>query len=95
MSTWAAPLKEDWGQNWQRIDDKAIIDLFDKQSRALDPKERLSIVHELDLKMINSFARPVIYYSQDRLAMWPDVKGRGKLSGNYSFQKYENLWLAK
>lgn len=92
---WAAPLKDDWGMNWQHLEDKEIIDLFDKQSRALDPKERLNIVHQLDLKMINSYARDIVYWSQSLLAMWPEVRGRGKLNGNYSFQKYQNLWLAK
>ncbi|MFH1485391.1 MAG: ABC transporter substrate-binding protein [Chloroflexota bacterium] len=92
---WAAPLGENWGMNWQRVEDKKIWELFEKQSRAIDPAERKKIVRELDMAMIDSAARPIIYWKKDQLGYWPEVKGRGKLSGNYSFQKYQDLWLAK
>ncbi|MBI2910367.1 MAG: ABC transporter substrate-binding protein [Chloroflexi bacterium] len=92
---WAKPLRDDWGNNWQRYSDDKVWDLFDKQSRALDPNERKKVVRELDLLLIESAARPIIYWENAILAHWPEVKNRGKLYGNYNFQQYQDVWLAK
>ncbi|MBI2907337.1 MAG: hypothetical protein HYX92_06765 [Chloroflexi bacterium] len=92
---WAAPTSGDWGQNWARYADDKITELLAKQSRALDPAERMKIVRELDLKMIEVAVRPGIYWSQALIGIWPEVKNRGKLIGNYSLQKYQDIWLAK
>ncbi|MBI2907710.1 MAG: hypothetical protein HYX92_08660 [Chloroflexi bacterium] len=92
---WAAPVGDDWGANWPRLSDKTIWDLFDKQSRAVDPAERMKIVRELDLKLIDSAARPLIQWNNNILAIWPEVKGRGKVVGDYSFNRYQDVWLAK
>ncbi|MBI2907661.1 MAG: ABC transporter substrate-binding protein [Chloroflexi bacterium] len=92
---WAPPIGADWGSNWPRYHDERISELFDKQSGALDPKERARIVRELDLLMIDVAVRPVVWWKQYLLGMWPEVRGRGKLIGSISFQKYQDVWLAK
>lgn len=92
---WTPPLRGDWGQNWARVDDKKIFDLWDKQGRAVDLAERAKIVRELDLALIDYAARPVVYWRNAIIGMWPEVRGRGKLIGNYNFQKYQDVWLAK
>ncbi|MBI2907626.1 MAG: hypothetical protein HYX92_08235 [Chloroflexi bacterium] len=92
---WAKPLGDDWGQNWQRSDDLKIWELFDKQSRTIDAEERKRVVRELDLRMIEVAARPVVHWRKDTLGMWPEVRNRGDLVGNLSFQKYQDTWLAK
>lgn len=91
---WSRPRGDNWGQNQQRYSDEKIWELLEKQSRALDPAERLKIVRELDLKLMESSARPGVFWSHDRIGMWPDVKDRGKVIGMYSFQKYQDIWLA-
>ncbi|MFH1484661.1 MAG: ABC transporter substrate-binding protein, partial [Chloroflexota bacterium] len=92
---WARPLKGDWSNNWQRYGDEKVWELFDKQSRAIDPAERKKIVRELDLYLIDCAARPIIYWENAILAHWPEVKNRGGLYGNYNFQQYQDVWLAK
>ncbi|MBI2907629.1 MAG: hypothetical protein HYX92_08250 [Chloroflexi bacterium] len=92
---WAAPVGDAWGMNWQRYSDPKIWDLFEKQSRTLDPAERMKVVRELDLRLIEAAAQPVIFWRDDLLGMWPEVKNRGKLIGMFSFQKYQDIWLAK
>lgn len=47
------------------------------------------------MRMIDVAAKPPIWWRAYLLAMWPEVKGRGKLVGSYSFQKYQDIWLAK
>ncbi|MBI2910136.1 MAG: hypothetical protein HYX92_21045 [Chloroflexi bacterium] len=92
---WTPPLRGDWGQNWARVDDKRIVDLWARQARATDPSERAKIVRELDLALIDVAGKIVIYWRNGLVGMWPEVRGRGKLIGNYNFQKYQNVWLAK
>ncbi|MBI2910239.1 MAG: ABC transporter substrate-binding protein [Chloroflexi bacterium] len=92
---WAAPAGADWGMNWARLRDDKIFDLLDKQSRALDPAERKKLVRELDLRMIEVATRPVVWWKQYIVALWPEVKGYGKRNSNYSFERYQDIWLAK
>ncbi|MBI2906514.1 MAG: hypothetical protein HYX92_02530 [Chloroflexi bacterium] len=91
----APPRAGDWGQNWQRDKDSKTWELFEKQSRAVDPKERAQVVRELDLRLNEMASRPLIYWRNGVIGMWPEVRGRGKLIGNYSFQKYQDVWLAQ
>lgn len=88
-------MRGQWVMNWQRSSDEKVWELFDKQSRALDPAERGKVVRELDLRMIEVASRPVTHWGQHLISMWPEVKDRGKLVGNYSFQKYQDVWLAR
>ncbi|MBI2909123.1 MAG: ABC transporter substrate-binding protein [Chloroflexi bacterium] len=92
---WGKPRGDDWAQNWQRADDQKIWDLFDQQSRAVDPAQRKRLVRELDLRMIELSLTPIINWKNAILGMWPEVKNRGKVAGHYSFQKYQDIWLAK
>ncbi|MFH1487183.1 MAG: ABC transporter substrate-binding protein [Chloroflexota bacterium] len=92
---WAAPNGDDWGSNWPRFRDEQVLELFDKQSRAVDPAERKKIVRDLDLRLIDVAVRPIVQWNHNILALSPDVRGRGKLIGDYSFQKYQDVWLAK
>lgn len=92
---WMAPVGEDWGMNWQRFRDKDIEELFSKQSRSLDPAERKRIVHQLDRRMIEVAARPVIFWKDFIMGMWPEVKDRSPGVGTYCFNKYQDVWLAK
>ncbi len=84
---WAPPAGGLWGMNWARLEDAKIFELLDKQSRALDPAERKKIVRELDLRMIELATRPVVWWKQYLVGMWPEVKGYGKRNSNYSFER--------
>ncbi|MFH1485938.1 MAG: ABC transporter substrate-binding protein [Chloroflexota bacterium] len=92
---WAPPLGEDWGMNYMRFSDEKTWELFDKQTRAVDPAERKRIVRELDLRLIELAGMPLIFWRTAILGMWPEVNNRGKVAGFFSFQKYQDIWLAK
>ncbi|MBI2908236.1 MAG: hypothetical protein HYX92_11365 [Chloroflexi bacterium] len=92
---WSPPRGGDWGQNQERSSDEKIWELLDKQARALDPAERKRIVRELDLRIIEVAAKPVVFWRTAIVGMWPEVKDRGQISGFFSFQKYQDVWLAK
>lgn len=92
---WAAPVGDYWANNWQRARDEKIFELFDRQSRAVDPGERKKIVRELDLRLIEFAARPTMFWIHYLMAMWPEVKNRGIPVGVFSFNKYQDVWLAK
>ncbi|MBI2909034.1 MAG: ABC transporter substrate-binding protein [Chloroflexi bacterium] len=92
---WAPPSGDDWGTNWQRAGDEKTWELFDKQARSIDPAERAKIVRELDLRMIDQAMMPIIYWRNAIMGWWPEVRNRGKVSGYFSFQKYQDIWLAK
>ncbi|MBI2907218.1 MAG: ABC transporter substrate-binding protein [Chloroflexi bacterium] len=92
---WAPPQAGVFGLNFQRYVDDKIVDLFDKQARTIDPAERKKLVRDLDLRMIDSATRPMVFWWKDLLGMWPEVKDRKPPLGFHSGLKYQDVWLAK
>ena len=68
--------------------------LFHLQSRMKNPDERRKIVWEIDRKLQEDGARPIVYQSQGGTCWWPHVKGL-KLAVNsiYNHWRFENVWL--
>ena len=68
--------------------------LFHLQSRTRDQEERRKIVWEIDRKLQEDGARPIVYQAQGGTCWWPHVKGL-KLAVNsiYNHWRFENVWL--
>jgi len=70
--------------------------LFHLQSMMRDQDARRKLVWEIDRKLQEDGARPVVYQSQGGTCWWPHVKGL-KLAVNsiYNHWRFENVWLER
>jgi peptide/nickel transport system substrate-binding protein len=69
-----------------------IFDLIDAQAAALDPEERLSIVHEVSEKIVLDFPLRFMYTTNLHQFMRPEVQGWFWEQDLYS-QRIEGAWL--
>ncbi len=70
--------------------------LYLQQSRMTDLDARRKLVWDIDKKLQEDGARPVIYQSQGATCWWPHVKGL-KLAVNslYNHWRFDNVWLER
>ena len=71
-----------------------ITTLLHKQSQMLDFTARRKLVWEIDKKLQEDGARPVIMHNMNSTCWWPQVKGV-KLANNsiYNNWRFEDVWL--
>ena len=70
--------------------------LYRQQSAITDFETRKKLVWEIDKKLQEDAARPVIYQSQGATCWWPHVKGL-KLAVNsiYNHWRFDDVWLER
>ena len=70
--------------------------LFDKQSGELDPEERLKLVWQIDHKLQEDGARPIIFHNRNATCWQPEVKGIvPQVNSIYNNWRMENVWIDK
>jgi peptide/nickel transport system substrate-binding protein len=81
-------------RNYTNYCDPETEKLFDKQSRTADIEARKKLVWEIDKKLQEDGARPVIQHGQGATCWRPELKGI-KLSVNsiYNHWRFEDVWL--
>jgi peptide/nickel transport system substrate-binding protein len=68
--------------------------LFDQQSRETDRSQRKSLVWEIDRKLQQDEARPIIYYARYGTCWQPYVKGLMLMNNSiYNGWRFEDVWL--
>jgi peptide/nickel transport system substrate-binding protein len=69
---------------------------FDRQSMELDVAKRKKLVWEIDKKLQEDVARPIIYYARAGTCWQPYVKGvTVMVNSSYNGYRYEDVWLDK
>jgi peptide/nickel transport system substrate-binding protein len=69
---------------------------FDRQSMEADPEKRKRMVWEIDRKLQEDGARPMIYHNRAATCWYPHVKGLTILVNSiYNGARYEDVWLDK
>jgi len=82
-------------ENWGRVSDPRIDDLFARQTRALDPRERKKLVNEIDRLMLESaHYLPGLWWTRN-VVHWTKVKNWVAPPNHYSNQKLQDVWLAE
>ena len=67
---------------------------FDRQSMEADPEKRKHLVWEIDRKLQEDGARPMIYHNRAATCWYPRVKGLTLMVNSiYNGSRYEDLWL--
>src|SRR5690348_13714401 len=69
--------------------------LIDKQSAEPDPQKRKKIVWEIERKLIDDDARPILFYTRAANCREPYLKGLTTMVNSiYNGSRFEDLWLA-
>jgi peptide/nickel transport system substrate-binding protein len=83
-------------RNLTKYCNKEVDALIDKQSRELDVGKRKQIVWEIERKLAEDLARPIILYDRAATCWQPQVKGFVLHQNSiYNNWRYEDTWLDK
>jgi peptide/nickel transport system substrate-binding protein len=83
-------------RNYTNYCNKDIEKLFDEQSVETDVAKRKKLVWEIDKKLQEDVARPIIYHSRLGTCWQPYVKGVTiMVNSSYNGYRYEDVWLDK
>src|ERR1700739_2514181 len=83
-------------RNYMGYCDKEFDRMVDQQSMEPDPAKRKKLVWEIDHKLQEDFARPVIYHLRAATCMLPAVKGLTLMTNSqYNGWRFEDVWLDK
>jgi peptide/nickel transport system substrate-binding protein len=80
-------------RNYTHYCNKELEALFDKQSAETDTAKRKKLVWEIDKKIQDDVARPVLYHARTGMCIKPDVKNLTVMNGAYNGYRYEDVWL--
>jgi len=70
--------------------------LFDRQSMETNQERRKRLVWEIDRKLQEEGARPIIYYGTSATCWRPEVKGLTTMTNSmYNGWRFEDVWLDK
>jgi peptide/nickel transport system substrate-binding protein len=81
-------------RNYTQYCNKELETLFDKQSMETDLDKRRKLVWDIDKKLQEDVARPIIYHIRAGTCWQPQVKGvTVMVNSSYNGYRYEDLWL--
>ena len=83
-------------RNYTNYCNKDIEKLFDQQSQETDVAKRKKLVWEIDKKLQEDVARPIIFHGRQGSCWQPYVKGITiMVNSSYNGYRYEDVWLDK
>ena len=83
-------------RNYTQYCNKELEALFDKQSMETDIEKRKSMVWEIDRKLQEDIARPIIYHERAATCWQPHLKGYTQMVNSvYNGYRFEDLWIDK
>jgi peptide/nickel transport system substrate-binding protein len=83
-------------RNYTNYCNKDIEKLFDQQSQETDVAKRKKLVWDIDKKLQEDVARPIIFHGRQGSCWQPYVKGITiMVNSSYNGYRYEDVWLDK
>ncbi len=83
-------------RNYTHYCNKDLEKLFDQQSAETDLAKRKKLVWEIDKKIQEDVARPILFHARTGLCWKPYVKNMTVMSNSaYNGYRYEDIWLDK
>src|SRR5690606_15586118 len=73
--------------------DKVVDELFEKQSRTVDPAERIKIVRELDKRVSDQAYGSMLFWWQRIVVNNAKIKGWELHAAHFTGQDLQNVWL--
>ncbi len=81
-------------RNYSEYCNPELEKLFDKQSQETDVEKRKKLVWEIDQRIQNDVARPIILHMRGGTCWTPDLKGYTPMvNSSYNGYRFEDLWL--
>lgn len=81
-------------RNYSEYCNPELEKLFDQQSAEVDPEKRKQMVWDIDRRIQNDVARPIVLYMRGGTCWQPDVHGfTPMVNSSYNGYRYEDLWL--
>jgi peptide/nickel transport system substrate-binding protein len=82
-------------ENWGRVSDPRLDDLYARQQRALNTGERKKLVHEMEkIVLENAYYIPGLWWTRN-VVHWAKVKNYVAPPNQFSNQKLQDVWLAE
>ena len=83
-------------RNYTHYCNKDLQKLFDRQSQETDLQKRKKLVWEIDKKIQEDVARPILFHAREGTCWKPFVKNMTIMSNSsYNGYRYEDIWLDK
>ena len=83
-------------RNFTKYCNPEVDKLVAEQSREADVEKRKQIVWQIERKLVEDAARPVIYHSRGGTCWYPQVKGIVRHDNAiYNQWRFEDVWLDK
>jgi peptide/nickel transport system substrate-binding protein len=83
-------------RNYTHYCNKDLEKLFDQQSAETDAAKRKQLVYDIDKKIQEDVARPILYHSRMATCWKPYVKNMTiMVNSSYNGFRYEDVWLDK
>jgi peptide/nickel transport system substrate-binding protein len=83
-------------RNYTQYCNKDVDALIDRQSQETDKDTRIKLVWEIERKLAEDLARPIILYDRTATCWQPQVKGFVlQHNGIYNNWRFEDVWLGK
>jgi peptide/nickel transport system substrate-binding protein len=81
-------------RNYMGYCDQIFDKMVDQQSMEADPAKRKKLVWDIDHKLQEDMARPVIYHLRAATCWQPEVKGLTMMTNSqYNGWRFEDVWL--
>ena len=81
--------------NYTHYCSEQVMKMFDQQSQELDQKKRMALVAQIQRKLEEDAARPIMGWSFDYFPMWPHVKNLVPHHNIYNYSRLQEVWLDK
>ncbi len=82
-------------RNYTDYCDEQVMKMIDQQSQELDAKKRLQMVWNIQKKLEEDGARPMMGWRIDYFAHWPHVKNLVPHQSIYNYGRMQEVWLDK
>jgi peptide/nickel transport system substrate-binding protein len=82
-------------RNYTDYCDEQVMALIDQQSQELDPKKRLELVWQIQRKLEEDAARPMIDWRPEYYLQWSYVKNLIPHQSIYNWGRMQEVWLDK
>jgi peptide/nickel transport system substrate-binding protein len=81
-------------RNYSGYCNREVENLFDPQSTEADQEKRKQLVWEIDKKLQEDGARPIIYYDSTATCWQPEVKGLTTMANSpFNGWRFEDVWF--
>ena len=82
-------------RNYTGFCDEQLAKMVDTQSQEMDQKKRYALVAQIQKKLEEDAARPMMGWRLDYFAQWPHVKNLVPHNNIYNFGRMQEVWLEK